>query len=195
MDEPSNVGASVGDRWYMTEADRVNSGMYFAENVGADEFIVMLRAVIHTTRHADKFKKVVFRGRTREQANLPPLFHGIALYQRIPEEHKDLVHGIVGMITEVGELAEILLDMAENGAGSSGYCGPNRDGQPDVANVREECGDNLWYMNRIMRWAKTTFGREMKRNLDKLFKRHGETFDADRDVNRDLSEERKVLEE
>ncbi len=96
----------------------------------------------------------------------------------------DLLHGIVGIATEAGELAEIAYNKLIKGDAF----------EIDVVNVKEECGDILWYMARLMKWADTDFIPEMMRNIAKLRNRHGTGgFNKERDGNRDLDAEHKLL--
>jgi NTP pyrophosphatase (non-canonical NTP hydrolase) len=99
----------------------------------------------------------------------------------LSDGHDDLFHGIIGNITEVGEQAEILLGLLD-------------DECVDIVNVREEIGDNLWYLSRLMKYANTSFDDEMRRNIKKLRARHGnEGFNKEADINRNLDNEHKVL--
>ena len=96
----------------------------------------------------------------------------------------DFIHGIIGVCTEAGELAEALIKYIETGEA------------PDITNIREEIGDELWYLSRLVKYTNTTFDAEMRRNIAKLRQRHGDGgFNAESDVNRDLTAERKVLED
>lgn len=171
---------------YLAESAITNSNTFDPENVGVIEFTNCLSQVIHAAQRMDKFKKALFRKRSREEAQLdlmepqPLLSEAIAGYAMNVE---GLFHGIVGGITEMGELAEVLYD----------FLAANKE--PDLTNVREEIGDNLWYLACLMRWADTTPLTEMKRNIAKLRLRHGsEGFDKDRDIVRDLVKERFLLE-
>jgi NTP pyrophosphatase (non-canonical NTP hydrolase) len=183
---------------YQAETDKTASGTFAPENVGIIELTDCLAAVIHASEQMDKFKKALFRKRNREESGLGPMLpadstlrqaltgsaqEGDPIAQTMVDEMDGLFHGVVGMITETGELAQVLYDYIAEGK------------VPDLVNVQEEIGDNLWYISRLIKWAKTTWLTEMKRNVAKLRKRHGEGgFDKERDITRDLPEERKLLE-
>jgi NTP pyrophosphatase (non-canonical NTP hydrolase) len=172
---------------YLAETDKTASGTFAPENVGIMEFSDALAVMIHAGQQMDKFKKALFRKRNREESGLPPLPADdptlAALLGEDAAQFDDLFHGIVGIITETGEMAEVLYKFC--------VAAP----QVDQTNVREEVGDVLWYMSRLVKWCETTFLTEMKRNVAKLRKRHGEAgFDKERDITRNLDAERGVLE-
>lgn len=186
FNEARKLPASPFD--YIAETDKTASNVFSPENVEVKELASLLRIIISSTQYMDKFKKALFRKRSREEAGLDP-FTGGMLLTTMPqlmnggqEIHADLFHGIIGNITEVGEQAEILLS----------FLAGNR---VDLVNVREEIGDNLWYLSRLCKYADTTIEQEMTRNIAKLRKRHGEGgFNKEADINRDLDAERKTLE-
>lgn len=172
---------------YVAETELTASNVFSPENVGVIEFTEALAATIHAAQAMDKFKKALFRQRTREESGLDPTFRPgeVRLSDALAAdggEYTDLFHGVVGAITEVGEMGEILMDFLTSNK------------EPDVINVREETGDVLWYLARLVKWAKTTFPDEMQRNIAKLRQRHGQGgFDKGRDIQRDLVAEHAVL--
>lgn len=176
---------------YVAETDLTASNVFTPENVGVIELTQVLAATIHAAQEMDKFKKALFRKRSREESNLGPFVPGeVTLLQVLsnldhPDDHPydDLFHGIIGAITEVGELAEILMALLDSTA------------VPDQTNVREEIGDVLWYLSRLVKYSETTFPAEMRRNIAKLRQRHGQGgFNKDADITRDLAAEHEVLE-
>lgn len=169
---------------YVAAADRTSSNVFHPERVGRAELMGALGRFIASAQELDRYKKLLFRDRTREEMG----FSGEVRTPTVGDliggaTHMDLVHGIIGLATESGELAEVLFELMNQV-------------QPgvDVTNVKEEIGDCLWYLSRLVKWSDTTFLTEMKRNIEKLGARHGATFDAERDANRDLATERAVLE-
>jgi NTP pyrophosphatase (non-canonical NTP hydrolase) len=94
----------------------------------------------------------------------------------MPEE---VLHGIIGLLTESGELAELALTSIVG-----------RDKPFDRANLREELGDKFWYVARILKRMQQlhpdedwSFEAIMGENAAKLAVRHkskpGETFNPD----------------
>lgn len=96
--------------------------------------------------------------------------------------HSRAMHGIVGICTEAGELADAYKK----------HVFYARD--LDAANVREEIGDILWYLAILCDTLGTTIEAEMARNIAKLRKRYPERFTEDAANVRDLGAERIVLE-
>lgn len=168
---------------YVAECDKTASNVFTPENVGVYELQVALHEFILAAQVLNRYKKALFRKQSRIEAGLSPSVHGPDLTTFRIAGHDDLFHGVIGVATEAGELAEALHKLL------SGQ-GVSQD------NIREEIGDNLWYITRLIKWAETTFLAEMKRNIAKLRERHGKAgFNKERDMNRDLGREADVLAE
>ena len=112
----------------------------------------------------------------------------------MPEE---VLHGIVGLLTESGELAELALTSIVG-----------RDQPFDRANLREELGDKFWYIARILKRMQQlhpdedwSFEAIMGENAAKLAVRHkstpGQSFnpDAGGEEGRDRAAEKAAMEE
>lgn len=76
----------------------------------------------------------------------------------------DILHAILGMSGEVGELVD----------GFKKHLIYNKP--IDVANLREEAGDTLWYMALLFRTINVDFEQIMQENIDKLKKRYPEKY-------------------
>jgi len=169
---------------YVKETEVTASGVDGRHNTTTNGLLDVLNRFIATSQELNLYKKVLFSDRQPEEVFLPRPIDGDTLDQYIEKEHIDLLHGIIGVATETGELVEIIRDKIIN---------PTM--VIDIANVKEEIGDNLWYLARLVKYADTTFEDEMKRNIKKLRARHGnEGFNKDRDINRDHEAEREILE-
>ena len=93
-----------------------------------------------------------------------------------------LSHAFIGMMTESGELLEALLTSIITG-------------QPvDRVNVGEEFGDADWYKGIAFDVLGLDEPSIRAAVIAKLKARYGDKFDADKAVNRDLIEERRILE-
>jgi len=105
-----------------------------------------------------------------------------------PRFHKDLVstnvlHGAIGMSTEANELLDAIKKALFYG-------------KPiDETNIKEECGDILWYMAAICDHYGFTIEDAMVANIAKLMKRYPDQFTAEGALVRDLDEERKALDQ
>lgn len=118
----------------------------------------------------------------------------LAIAQQKPEI-LNIVHGLLGIITEAIELAPILAEIV-------------RTGQFDATNLQEELGDGLFYTElvqqnlaalgvlpgRAQSLGNTRYTRHV--NVNKLLDRYkGATFEAQHALNRDLDSERRVMDE
>lgn len=94
----------------------------------------------------------------------------------------DNLHMVLGMVTEVAELADALKKALAYGK------------QVDWVNVEEEIGDLMWYVANFCRINGLDFEDILERNINKLRVRYPEKFTHQAANNRNLSAERKVLE-
>lgn len=95
-----------------------------------------------------------------------------------------ILHGIIGMMTESSELAEVLR------AGISGH-------PIDMVNMLEEVGDSSWYgLGQLCKVAGVNPEVVLSNNLEKLQKKRfkNKTFNATEAINRDTKAEREILE-
>lgn len=95
-----------------------------------------------------------------------------------------ILHGILGMMTESSELAEVLR------AGISGH-------PIDMVNMLEEVGDSSWYgLGQLCKVAGVNPEVVLSNNLEKLQKKRfkNKTFNATEAINRDTKAEREILE-
>ena len=92
-----------------------------------------------------------------------------------------LLHALVGMVTEVGELTDVLKKYLYYG-------------KPiDTANMDEEVGDLLWYVALYCNARGVKLGDLMAANVAKLRARYPEKFTEHDALNRDLSKEKAAL--
>jgi NTP pyrophosphatase (non-canonical NTP hydrolase) len=112
-------------------------------------------------------------------------------FDELPREPIDtnprVLHGIVGIATESGELLEALL----NTKGFKGIAG----GDLDSVNVLEEIGDICWYISILLDELDSDWETVMSTVITKLKKRYPEKFTSEAAINRDLDSEREVLED
>lgn len=93
-----------------------------------------------------------------------------------------LLHAVLGMASEVGEIADALKKHIIYGKAI------------DEINVLEESGDLHWYQALAMTAIKKTMEECMEKNIAKLKARYGEKFSQAAALVRDLDKERKALE-
>ncbi len=103
-----------------------------------------------------------------------------------PEENlrlSRLLHGLIGVCTEVGEGQDALKKAIIYGK------------ELDEKNLIEELGDKLWYIALALDALGATMSEAMLMNLHKLAVRYGGKFSKEAALNRDLEAERQVFEE
>lgn len=175
---------------YMAECDKTCSTVFRPEQVEVMDLRHVLMGVKGFAEDLNLIKKLLFRGKTREELNFNPaekptvadLITALDAINGWSPADIDVLHGAIGVITEAGEVAEYLLRWAE--------------GNPfDRVNVLEESGDLSWYIVRSLRGIGVTREQSDRANIDKLRGRHGEAFDVFRDANRNLTAEHSKLED
>lgn len=92
-------------------------------------------------------------------------------------------HSIDGIASEAGELVDAAKRVKWYGT------------DIDFTNILEECGDMLFYLDKLVRQCGSSFEEVMQMNMSKLAARYNNfEFTKEQAVNRDLDEERKILE-
>lgn len=166
------------------------------DGIGA-ALIMSLNEVQRNLEFLDAVKKYVFYGKANNSLNnflassLPTLKTGFPDVTRDNEEKGQsfgnsvestrVLHGIVGMATESGELVEALLKIA-NGE------------QADQVNIMEEVGDTNWYEAILSDTLCFEVDEANERVINKLMKRFPDKFCEGHAKNRDLDSEREILE-
>ena len=93
-----------------------------------------------------------------------------------------LLHGVMGISTEAGELLDSLKKHIFYGK------------KLDYVNISEELGDLLYYISVCIDILGTSFEEVMEKNIAKLKARYPDKFTEDKAINRDLNTEREILE-
>jgi len=101
----------------------------------------------------------------------------------LSNEFLDNMHMILGMITELGELADVYKK----------YLAYDKD--IDRINVQEELGDIMWYIAGFCETNNFDMDRILKTNLLKLNQRYPNAFTKEDAIIRNLEKERRILEE
>jgi len=94
----------------------------------------------------------------------------------------DDMHHIVGILTELGELADPFKKWIAYRK------------EKDLVNVKEELGDMMWYIGCLCKKYDFDMEEILDKNIAKLRARYPEKFDTEKAQNRDLNAERKILE-
>jgi hypothetical protein len=145
----------------------------------------------------DVFKKGIFYGKEQSLESVDQL--EIPVFVSILENHfknaldnadfdfVNLLHGIVGKATEIGELVDA-------------FAQPLSEGKTfDLINIGEEIGDDQWYSARVLETIRKTFDEVQMANLrklqDKASGRYKQgSFNSDEAIIRDVKTERTNLE-
>jgi NTP pyrophosphatase (non-canonical NTP hydrolase) len=107
----------------------------------------------------------------------------IEAINRIDTKAMNLLHAAFGMQTEAGEFTDMLK--------KSFFYGK----ELDIVNLKEELGDQLWYIALACETLDCTFEELFDTNIAKLRERFGGKFNEYDAEHRDLEAERKILEE
>lgn len=97
----------------------------------------------------------------------------------------DLLHAIMGVVTESGELMDVCK--------RAFYYGKGKDAV-DLVNIKEEFGDVLWYVALGLHACGASFEEVMETNINKLKARYPEKFSSTDAYDRNLEKERNILE-
>ena len=167
---------------YVAAAMRTNTPDYAAVQERLDatgtfaELLNTMRNCMYAGERLDTFKKHLMYGKLLTHEN-----HEQMRASMMSDENIDIMHGIIGMQTEVAELIEAFIRMVYEGT------------PLDLVNVAEEIGDNQWYVAVIVNRLRLKLDEIHARNIAKLRIRFPERFSEERAINRDLSAEREAL--
>lgn len=176
----------------MDEAHVTCSNSYHGDRIPLEYFAEVVSEAIAALEKLDGIKKTLFYG--RETGVPAPLNEHAPTLARLPdwiatdgsEESQasavNIIHGIIGKATEAGELLEALAATAIDGSTFDGV------------NAVEEVGDGFWYDAILLRALGSNFGEAQTVNIAKLRARFPNAFTEYDANNRDLFEERKILE-
>lgn len=165
---------------YQKLALRTNTGSFYGDRIGNDGLISGLDEIAELASVLDQTKKVLFYGKPNTQFG----FGSCSFISEFGQKYIDVLHGVIGVLTESGELIEAILPTYDR-----------HDLKPfDEVNLKEEIGDVLWYCAILANALGTDLESIMETNIAKLKKRYPEGFTEDKAENRNLIEERKELE-
>lgn len=172
---------------YIEEANVTMSDNFHFEKVSQELFVDVLDSAIEALDDLDQIKKALFYGRDMNEsltfAEQGVRNNDIQIHGLHPDQQAGmrLLHGIIGIATEAGEMLEALRQGVEGGVF-------------DLTNVAEEVGDNQWYAAAILRALKTNFESIQRTNIAKLRARFPNKFTEFDANNRNLQAERQILE-
>lgn len=161
--------------------------------ISKQDLIEIVRVYVDAANILDQYKKSIFYGREIDSAkfclNVAKLRESADKFCKgtihNPTDtltiNTRVLHSLLGCMTESGELGEALLEALETG-------------QLDLVNVGEEMNDINWYQAIFYDAANMDWGNGLNNNIEKLKARYPEKFTEENAFNRDLGNERKILE-
>lgn len=169
---------SMTEKEYLEQSGEFNSTTYHADKVPPQELDAVFIAASVATQWADRVKRALFYGTDIE----PRTSHATHTEVCHDPELAHIVHGVIGMFTEAGEMMAHLYDVM-------------RGSPVDRVNLIEELGDSEWYAACLHRYLNSTPTEAREVNIAKLSARYpGKVFSKEHAVERDLASERAVLE-
>lgn len=205
LDGPEQREAEAEAKFdYVAEANLTLSNQYHGELVPVTDLKRIVLSAIAAMQQLDRVKKSLFYGRpfatadTTRDPNLKdnnfttsegiPRALGMCMTSpgtipEVEEQAEIIIHGIIGLATEAGELLELL----------AGCLWEQRPFDP--VNLKEEIGDGKWYMAILAKVAGFEWGDDERVNIAKLRSRFPNAFSEYDANNRDLHKERTILEQ
>lgn len=178
---------------YVAEAMVTMSPSWHGDKVNFALFKVALAEAVEALNNLDAIKKTLFYGRdlpaslatptdVRLNDTDPANCATLPVWFKNPKFGEYVTHAIIGAATEAGELLEALRAVVVNGE------------EFDEVNMREEVGDVFWYFAALADTCGFTFEEAQRVNIAKLRARYPNKFTAFDANNRNLTEERRILE-
>lgn len=180
----------MNDKDYINAAMRTASNTYRGDYVSLLHFNATLNEAVDALKSLDVIKKTLFYGKTTNDTRYPVNDHDhlfnlplwVADNGDGEKQAEYIIHSIIGMATETGELLEALQAVSKD-------CK-----EMDKVNLKEELGDLFWYMAMLASAVGFSFEDCKSINIAKLQARYPEKFTEEKAVNRDLETERNILE-
>lgn len=144
-------------------------------------FQVAMPAFSVAANQADRFKAALVYGEKLREAGHPSLRGQPG--RRPSPETLNMLHAVLGLYSEAGELLECLFDSMMTGT------------KLDTKNMVEEAGDIRWFLTLLEDALEVSDVEVMTKNLKKLKKRFPEGFSESDAVNRDKDAELKAMDD
>lgn len=178
----------MDQKTYAQEAQRTNAGhMRGRENHAAWELGLVLREVAESGEFTDIIKKSLFYNKKPDEETLNNLIRqagATADYDgSIDHINVDVLHGVLGIITEAAELAEVLVRAIETGE------------QPNNTKLMDEAADTRWYYELLAAGLGSDDDELTDRNIAKLRARFPDKFTTEDAVHRDREKENEAFEQ
>jgi NTP pyrophosphatase (non-canonical NTP hydrolase) len=148
----------------------------------------MLESIIYQINQLDLVKKHLFYGKNVDLPGLTNTSGEFKTYTNPDDKTIRIMHGIIGVVTESGEMLEILKNVLFENK------------ELDLVNLQEENGDAFWYQAIMHDVMGKTFEQTQDQNIDKLQRKANARykngkFTENEAINRDTLAEREILEQ
>lgn len=172
---------------FLAESARTASGEFRGELVSMLTLTTALMAFQSAAARLDRIKKLLYYGEDAKKGRFADTMTTsdratVALEILGGNEAADIIHAILGIASESGELVEALLMAISN------------EKPLDRTNILEEVGDAQWYEAMIARVYNVDFDKIQRSTIDKLRERFPDKFTTEAANNRNLENERATLE-
>jgi phosphoribosyl-ATP pyrophosphohydrolase len=165
---------------YIPAAYRTVTGATHPEVCPPAALVYALENAVAALDDVDALKKAYFYGRATDVVDdLMPdvLWNKADERASLDHIHTDVVHGIVGVLTEATELASLLVTAAYEGT------------PIDEKKLVDESGDALWYLALLFKKLGVSFGDVAAANIAKLSARYPTKFSLEAWEARDKTSE------
>ena len=159
---------------YIDEAVVTLSDQFHGDLVPQRILNSVVSNILAEIKRLDTIKKSLFYG--RENAFARQVGDDPDMSNITEKREQDILHGVIGILTEAGELMEGLSN------------------KPDMVNIKEEIGDIFWYVAILCKVGGFTIEEVQEVNIAKLRARYPNAFTEFDANNRDLITERRILE-
>lgn len=168
---------------FIQDALKTKSDKFYNTQVSKDVVLDTLENCTGTLQFLDAIKKKLFYNKPNEDLDKMSSLYGDSWSNTYTPEQIDLIHAILGIATEAGELLEALTKFIDE------------EQDFDLVNLKEECGDIFWYQAILANSTNNTFEGIQNTVIAKLKARFPDNFTEKHANNRDLETERKILEQ
>jgi hypothetical protein len=152
---------------------------FYPGKVTPGAFLLALGSAIRSAESMDQIKSALFYGKNFQELTEGPMTEGPINHEII---NPDLLHSIIGLYTECGELLERVLLM-----------GTRENHEADKQNIVEEFGDIEWFLSLGRQALDLKRETILIANDLKLTKRYGPAFNRNKALDRNLSAEQEAI--
>jgi len=164
---------------YLQASARTASEQFHPQLVGNALLEQILEQAISAGERADAIKKTLFHGK---KLAVDSLQENPQTNISMDNINPNILHAALGLYTEATELLENILKTVQNKQ------------RFDEINAFEECGDLEWYLAMLYRALERTPTEAKTANIAKLKARYPDKFNSNHAIERNIDNERQVLE-